>query len=98
MNKLRQWMRAASLEEQNRLAREAETSRGTLYQYAGGHLQASASRGAAIERVTREMHAANPALPIVYRSDIVRACRDCEFARKCLGDDIIVRAHFEGAV
>lgn len=97
MNKLKQWMYAASPAEQDHLAREVETSRGTLYQYAGGHLQASASRGAAIERVTREMHAANPSLPIVYRSDVVPACRDCEFARQCLGDDIIVPAHFEAS-
>jgi hypothetical protein len=25
-------------------------------------------------------------LPIVWRTDLVTACRQCEFARRCLGD------------
>jgi DNA-binding transcriptional regulator YdaS (Cro superfamily) len=92
---LKLWMQAATPEEQEALASTVGTSRGTLYQYAGGHLQASASRGAAIERVTTEMRKANPRLPIVYRTDTVEACRDCEFARRCLGDDVVVKSHFE---
>ena len=33
-------------------------------------------------------------LPIVYRTDLVPACANCEFARKCLGP-IAERASFE---
>lgn len=29
-------------------------------------------------------------LPIVYRTDIVPACRACEFAQKCLGERAVV--------
>lgn len=92
---LKLWMQAATPAEQEALAAAVGTSRGTLYQYAGGHLQASAARGAAIERATSAMTKTNPLLPVVYRTDTVEACRDCEFARRCLGDDIVVKSHFE---
>lgn len=86
---LKLWMREATPAEQDALATAIGTSRGTLYQYAGGHLQASAARGAAIERATVEMAAVNPALPVVYRTDTVPACRECEYAQRCLGDKAI---------
>ena len=45
--------------------------------------------GAAIERATRAMAEVNPVLPIVYRTDMVEACRNCEYARKCLGEPAV---------
>lgn len=86
---LKVWMRQASPDEQDALAAAVGSSRGTLYQYAGGFLQASAERGAAIERATAEMAKVNPRLPVVYRTDTVSACRGCEYARACLGEKAI---------
>ena len=50
---------------------------------------------AAIERETKKMSKASRGrLPIVWRMDLVSACRNCEFARKCLGA-AAVRADFQ---
>lgn len=88
---MKAWMSSATVDEQSALAKRAGTSRGYLYQLAGGHRQASADLGAAIERETRVMHRASKGrLPIVYRTDIVPACRACEFAQKCLGERAVV--------
>ncbi len=85
------WMRAATVDEQILLAERTGTTRQMLYQYSGGHRQASAERGGAIERETRIMAKASKGrLPIVYRTDIVPACRQCEFAQKCLGERAVV--------
>ena len=88
---VKQWMSLATPEEQQLLAERAGTSRGYLYQLAGGHRQASAELGAAIERETKVMaRASKGRLPAVYRTDIVSACRACEFAQKCLGERAVV--------
>lgn len=96
VNMLKLWMRTASPAERDRLAARVKTSRGNLEQYAGGFRQPSALRGAVIERATAEMHRTSKGrLPKVYRTDLVKACRQCEFAEKCLGKAVIVRAEFE---
>lgn len=88
---VKQWMSLATVEEQQLLAERAGTSRGYLYQLAGGHRQASAELGAAIERETKVMaRASKGRLPVVYRTDIVSACRACDFAQKCLGERAVV--------
>jgi CRISPR/Cas system-associated exonuclease Cas4 (RecB family) len=85
------WMRAATPAEQETLANKIGTTRSYLY-----HLSASEDKAyarepkpklaAAIERVSAEMHRASKGrLPKVYRTDLVSACRECEFAAKCLG-------------
>jgi hypothetical protein len=91
----RAWMAAATTDEQQLLAERIESSLGTLHQYSSGHREMSPERGIAIERVTREMaRVSKGRLPIVYRTDTVAACRGCEYARKCLGEDIAVRSEF----
>jgi hypothetical protein len=88
---VKQWMSLATVEEQQLLAERAGTSRGYLYQLAGGHRQASAELGAAIERESKAMaRASKGRLPVIYRTDIVAACRACDFAQKCLGERAIV--------
>ena len=83
---MRAWMHAATPDEQDVLAERAGTSRGYLYSLAGGHRTASADLGSAIERETRGMHKQSKGrLPRVYRTDLVPACRACEYALKCLG-------------
>lgn len=95
MNMLRFWMKKATEEERELLSFAVGTSRGNLDQYAGGHRQPSAQRGAEIEAVTAEMHThTDGRLPKLYRTDLVEACRSCEFARKCLGKAVIDRAEF----
>lgn len=87
MNALKLWMRAATPEEQQLLAERAGTSRQYLYQLSGGHRQASAELGAAIEAATRAMaRASKGRLPAIYRTDLVSACRECEYAQRCLRD------------
>lgn len=94
MNIFKLWMRAATPEEQTLLATAIGSSREYLYQISGGFKQCSAARGSAIERECAKMHRASLGrLPLVYRTDLVEACRTCEFAQKCLGA-AAVRADF----
>lgn len=91
LHPLKVWMAAATADEQHMLAERVGTTRGNLYQYAGGHRQASAERGSAIERETKTMAKASKGrLPVVYRTDIVVACRSCEYAQRCLGERAVV--------
>lgn len=88
---MRNWMAAATVDEQELLAQRIGTSRGMLYQMAGGHRNASAERAQAIERETRLMAKASKGrLPVVYRTDLCEACRSCDFAQRCLGEKAIV--------
>ncbi len=84
-------MLAATPEEQDRLAAAVGSTRNMLYQYAGGHRQASAERAGQIERVTAEMHRESRGrLPRIDRTDISAAGLQCEYARKCLGARAVV--------
>jgi hypothetical protein len=95
MNMMRLWMKKATEDERLLMAAEIGSTRGNLDQYAGGHRQPSAQRGADIEREAAVMHAdSNGRLPLLYRTDLVEACRNCEFARKCLGSEVVGRADF----
>lgn len=93
---MKTWMRLATTEEQEMLVQRCGTSRGYLYQLAGGFRQASAEMAIAIERETKAMAAASKGrLPVVYRTDLSPVCRGCDFARKCLGEEVAVRGDFE---
>jgi hypothetical protein len=88
---MKAWMSAATVDEQETLAERVGTTRGMLYQYAGGHRTASADRAGAIERATAEMHKASKGrLPKIYRTDLSEACLQCEYAQKCLKGQAIV--------
>jgi hypothetical protein len=100
MNIVKVWMHAATPAEQELMAKEVGTTRSYLY-----HLSASEDKSysrepkpklaAAIERTSKSMHKASGGrLPIIYRTDLVTACRECEFAQKCLGS-AAVRSEFE---
>lgn len=100
MTPLKLWMKAATPDEQKTLAHKVGTTRTYLY-----HLAASEDRdyrrepkpvlAAAIERVTAEMHKLSKGrLPRIYRTDLVKACAQCEFAQRCLGA-AAVRADFQ---
>lgn len=86
MNQLKLWMRSATADEQTMLADRVETSRAMLYQYAGGFREVSASRAGQIETATKAMAKASKGrLPVIYRTDLALACRECEYAKRCLG-------------
>lgn len=88
---MRNWMAAATPTEQQVLADRIGTSRGMLFQYSGGHRQASAGTAAKIEQATKAMAKVSKGrLPIVYRTDLAEACRNCEFAQRCLGERAVV--------
>ena len=88
---MRSWMSAATIDEQELLAKRAATTRGHLYQLAGGHRQTSAALAGELERVTAEMHKASKGrLPRVYRTDLCTACQQCQYAAKCLGSRAVV--------
>lgn len=85
-NAMKVWMAAASTEEQVAMATMAGTTRGMLYQYAGGFRKCSSERAASIERATQSMHKTSKGrLPVIYRTDLSEACKACHFAQKCLG-------------
>lgn len=85
------WMAAATTDEQILLSDRVGTSRQYLYQLAGEHRQASAELGASIERETKTMAKASKGrLPVVFRTDLVAACRSCEYAQRCLGARAVV--------
>lgn len=94
------WMRAATTAEQDDLAARAGTSRSYLY-----HLSADPDKAyardadpelaARIETASLELQKeTNGALPPIYRTDLNKACRQCQFAQKCLGP-IAVRSAFD---
>ncbi len=97
---LKTWLRAATNAEREQMAQRAGTSTQYLNHLAAGEetnyrREPKPALAAAIERETKVMAKASMGrLPIVYRTDLVTACRQCEFARKCLGQDIIVRGDF----
>jgi hypothetical protein len=95
MNIFKLWMRAATPVEQGVLATALGSSREYLYQLSGGFRRASPERGAAIEEVSARMHdISDGRLPKIYRTDLVDACRNCEFAKRCLGP-AATRAEFQ---
>ena len=94
MTILKTWMMAATPEEQEAMARMAGTSRGMLYQVSGGFREFSAGAAGRIERATAKMHnLSNGRLPKLYRTDLAKACAQCQYAEKCLGLEA-VRAEF----
>lgn len=96
---LRAWLNVATIPERETLAKNA----GTSAQYLA-HLAVNDDRlyrrepkpalAAAIERETKSMAKTSKGrLPVVWRTDLVTACRECEYARRCLGDTA-VRSEF----
>jgi hypothetical protein len=94
---LKLWMREATSVEQEELAKAGDTSRGQLYQVAGGFRKFRPGKAIGIEIKAAEMHKASKGrLPMVYRTDLATVCAGCAFAQKCLGP-IALRAGFEVA-
>ena len=74
---LREWMSATCAAEHSILAKLAKTSRGHLYQLAGGHRVASAQLAGRIEQASAAMRVADKKLPLVGRASMCAACAKC---------------------
>lgn len=86
MTQLKLWMRLATPDEQEALAKGAKTSRAMLYHVANGNRKFAPTKAIQIERTSAKMHQASRGrLPKLYRTDMAAACAECEFALKCLG-------------
>lgn len=100
MSPMRAWLHAATVSEQRLLAERVGTSHAYLFHLAADEesnyrREPKAALAAAIERETKAMaRASKGRLPVVLRTDLNSTCRQCEFARKCLGDDAVVRSEF----
>lgn len=92
-------MQAATTAEQELLAKRAGTSKAYLYHLSAGETtnykrEPKPALAAAIERETIGMAKASKGrLPVVYRTDLVQACRECSFAQRCLGEKAVA-SHF----
>jgi hypothetical protein len=97
---LQAWLRSATVSEQQTLAERTGTSAQYLRHLAASEDKAykrvaKAALAAAIERETKAMAKASKGrLPVVRRTDLNSTCRQCEFARKCLGDAVVTAGEF----
>ena len=84
------WMRVASKAEQEQLAQAVGTTRAYLYALSAAdgadyRREPKPALARNIEHATAAMHKSTKGrLPLVYRTDLVTACRECEFAQRCL--------------
>lgn len=92
---MRAWLKAATVDERETLARRANTSAQYLAHLAVNDdkrykREPKIALAAAIERETKAMAKASKGrLPVVLRTDLVEGCRQCEYARRCLGERAI---------
>lgn len=94
-NRLHQWLKNASATERETLAVMVGTSTQMLEHYALGRRNPSAERGVEIEQATKLLSASTKGrLQVVLRTDIVSACQQCEFAKRCLGADRVAAGAF----
>jgi len=97
---MKAWLNAATTDEREMLARRCGTSAQYLSHIAVNEdrnykREPKPSLAAAIERETQAMAASSKGrLPVVYRTDLNATCRECAFARKCLGEDVVTRSAF----
>lgn len=100
MNTMKAWLKAATPAEQDLLAQRAGTSRAYLFHLGAGEgtnykREPKVSLAAAIERETKAMaRVSKGRLPVVYRTDLNSGCRACDFARRCLGEDVVTASEF----
>lgn len=84
MNVVKVWMGAANIEEQQRLAALANTSRAHLRHLAAGRRVCGPDLALAIETASRELCAASGGrLPVLERTALCPACGRCEYAARC---------------
>lgn len=93
-NRLHEWMRAATVAQQNDLAERVGSTKAYMYQLSGNFRRASADFAAKLEEVTRMMAEEDKGLPVVYRTDVCESCGSCRYAQQVLGG-LAARGDFE---
>lgn len=91
LSPLQHLMRLLTVEEQEQLALLAGTSREYLYQLGSGHRRASAEMAGRLERAAGIVRSRSPRsemLPVLPRTALSETCRECQYARACVGDTI----------
>jgi hypothetical protein len=102
MNTLKFWLKMAQGTERDELAELSGTSRGYLYFISNpdksygrpASPELAARIELAAETIRNRSAEARGRLPALSRVDLSGVCRDCKFARRCLGDRVIA-AEFE---
>ena len=102
MKNLKTWMRVATTAEQQALADGAKTTRTYLYHLASDTKsyarEPSPDLARRLEGAAIPINAKNPLLPRLLRVDLNTQCRECDFALKCLGKQIIDECGSESEV
>lgn len=80
MKRFKEWMGASSSVEKTKLANEAGTSTGQLYQLASGERFASAFLAGALEGAFKKLF---PGAGIT-RGDLNEACAKCPYFKQCM--------------
>jgi hypothetical protein len=79
--KLKRFMHALTGEQQERFARLAGTSVGTIRHYVTGRRTPSSSAAIAMEKAAIRMNVGGA--PVLGRRDLSPACKTCEYAKAC---------------
>jgi hypothetical protein len=88
MNILKEWMRLATPDHQLDFVTRSGTTKLYINQLSGGFRYPSPELAARMEHVSAEMHIETDGwLPRIYRTDLCKACRVCDIARKAYGVD-----------
>lgn len=96
MNQMRLWLRAATPDERKALAELSGTTVGSLNQIAGSYRNkdqmpsVKAGFAGLIAKAAQALRKNNKALPELTRTDLSPDCRDCEYAKRCAGQNVIV--------
>lgn len=81
---MREWMDAATVEEQTALAKAADTSRKYLYKLATGERTAQAELAGRLEQAAADIRrVSKKRLPLLLRSHLCPACAGCPYAARC---------------
>jgi hypothetical protein len=84
MNVVKEWMSAATRDEQIHLAALAKTSRAYLHHLSTGRRSASSELAQELERASTEL-AVSGRLKVLRREDLNATCGRCEYAKRCSG-------------
>jgi len=79
----RNWMKKASVTEQQKLAELANVSHRFLYNLSCGARNASSVVAGRIEEAAKKVREDNKKLPVLKRYDISPECSNCPYALRC---------------
>jgi len=93
VNAMKEWMCAATKEEQIHLAALAKTSRAHLYHLSTGRRIASSELARELELASTELAVSSRGrLKALRREDLSPACGRCEYAKQCAAAETMAAA------